>query len=222
VNSAKPDWFLSWDSDLLLAPGTIEKIRDMDLPISTVWTWLNRQKPQEAMHVNPETGDERPVCWQEPMAATAMRWEKPHVPVHFPAHEWSMRAQGLWRADVVLAFQMMQQSVYRTTIYGPHKYGEDIPFNWSLERRKIPRYCYGDGLGLHLYRKDPEELDLGWPGIMQLASQVPLAAQDIYPRDPLDEALGFYPKGATLNADQDRQATRNHAGTNRHARAVAI
>lgn len=214
VNGAKPEWFISWDSDLLLPPGTIEELTRADLPISTVWTWLNRQRPQTANHVNPQTNEQRMVAWQEPLAATAMAWDRPQVPIHYPAHEWDMRAGGCWRADVVLAFQMMKPAVYSSTVYQPHRLGEDIPFNWSLHRRRIPRYCWAESLGLHLYRRDQEELDLGWPGIMDLTEQVPLAAQFTEPRDPLDEALGFYPLEGVQHSES------GHSGTASLTRAI--
>lgn len=195
VNKTKPQHYLSWDSDLLLPPKTVEKIERKSVPICTVWTWLNRQQPQTLRHVNPQTGESRMIQWQEPMAATAMSWDRPGRPAHYPSHEWNLRARGFWRADVVLAFQMMESSVYSTTMYRPHKFGEDIPFNCDLERRGIPRYCFADRHGVHLYRRHQQELELGWPDICDLAREIPLAAQHLKPRDPLDEALGYYPIG---------------------------
>lgn len=189
----RPRRFISWDSDLLLAPGALTHIESLgDLPVVGVWSWLNRHTPQSMLHVNPETEERRRVLWEHPMQATAMQWAGKEKAEHFHGSEWYQRATGLWRADVVLAFQMMDLSVYTSTHYAPHPDGEDIPFNWQLERRRVPRYMYGEEIAVHLYQHDPDEIAMGYPEIMNLAEHVPLAASRLEPRDPLDEALGFY------------------------------
>jgi hypothetical protein len=193
ANKIQPQRFISWDSDLLLHPGTVEEIERRDVPLGGVWAWLNRRKPSTILHENPQDGSKRRVQWEEPMQATGMRWVGREKAAHYPGDEWLMRGSGFWRADVVLGFQMMQSSVYSTTHYGPHIDGEDIPFNWQLERRHVPRYIYGDAVAVHLYDHDPTEIALGWPNILTLSTQMPLAAGAWEPRDPVDEALGFYP-----------------------------
>jgi hypothetical protein len=189
-----PTKFISWDSDLLLAEGTVESLEEQgaDIPLIGVWAWMNRHKPHTLRDVKHSSGESRIVLWEDPMQATAMQWEGQLKASHFPGAEWDIRASGLWRADVVLGFQMMNRTVYASTHYASHPDGEDIPFNWALERRSIPRYISGEHVGVHLYKPDPHDLGLGWPDVMALADCKPLAASRIEPRDPIDEALGFY------------------------------
>lgn len=192
AHKTRPRKFISWDSDLLLSPGALGRIESVasDLPLVGIWAWLNRQAPHRT---KVETQDkQRSVLWEYPMQATAMKWEDLEKASHFEGKEWEMRATGLWRADVVLGFQMMTEHVYCTTYYAAHVDGEDIPFNWQLERRRIPRYICGDEIGVHLYTHNSKEISLGWPDIMDLKTQIPLAASRPEPRDPVDEALGFY------------------------------
>lgn len=191
----RPRRFISWDSDLILAPDAIsciESITDKELPVVGVWSWLNRHYPNRMNYVDSETGDKRKVLWEHPMQATAMMWAGEQKAAHYPGKEWIQRATGLWRADVVLAFQMMTPLVYTSTHYAPHPDGEDIPFNWQLERRRVPRYIYGEEVAVHLYQRDPMEIAMGYPDIMNLAEHIPLASKRLEPRSPLDEALGFY------------------------------
>lgn len=192
----RPRRFLSWDSDLLLSPGAISRIeehRKLHPAVIGVWAWLNRHEPHRALDDVDGEGNKRRVLWEEPMQATAMEWIAEQKAVHLPGADWDIRTSSLFRADVVLGFQMMPEEVYTSTHYAAHVDGEDIPFNWQLERRKIPRYIFGDEVAVHLYNHDPKEIALGWPGIMDLANCKPLAATRIEPRDPVDETLGFYP-----------------------------
>lgn len=189
----RPRRFISWDSDLLLAPGALDLIERLgDLPMVGVWAWLNRHGPHQTLFA--EDGQEpRPVLWEEPMQATAMQWDGANKAAHFHGKEWGQRATGCWRADVILAFQMMTAQVYTSTHYAAHPDGEDIPFNWQLERRRVPRYMYGEEIAVHLYHHNPDEIKLGWPDIMDLSTQEPLASSRLDPRSPIEEALGFYP-----------------------------
>ena len=126
VNKVRPQHYISWDSDLLVAPGTVEKIAQADVPICTVWAWLNRQEPQRLRHQDADGAPMRSVLWQEPMQATAMEWagEDRRRAQHLPGEGWDHYAAGLWQTDVVLGFQMMRPNVYMTCRYGPHADGE--------------------------------------------------------------------------------------------------
>lgn len=194
VNKVRPEWYISWDSDLLIAPGVVEIIAAQQYPICTVWTWLNRQAPEKLQWLDEDWGEEmRLVQWQEPMQATAMEWhDKQRRAHHLPGESWDKRTQGFWETDVVLGFQMMQRQVYRTCSFDKHIDGEDIPFNLQLEANKIPRWVYGEQPGVHLYTLDRAELEWGYPEIMGLADQKPLAATH-KPATPNDAILGFYP-----------------------------
>lgn len=192
VNKIRPDLYVSWDSDMLVAPGVVGEIAKRDLPICTVWTWLNRQKPQRLRHLG-DDGELRTVLWQEPMQATAMEWNKNKTRAcHLSGTRWEKCIAGFWEAEVVLGFQVMRPNVYSTCFYSKHPDGEDIPFNHRLDALKIKRWVYGDQPGIHLYKLVREELDLGYPGIMDLAQQRPIASTHT-PRTEEDAILGFYP-----------------------------
>jgi hypothetical protein len=127
------------------------------------------------------------------MQATAMEWNKNKSRAcHLPGEGWEMYIKGFWPAEVVLGFQMMRMGVYQTCSYDKHPDGEDIPFNQHLEARGIPRMVYGERPGVHMYKLIREELNLGYPGIMDLAQQRPLASTHT-PHNATDAILGFYP-----------------------------
>jgi hypothetical protein len=193
VNQVRPDFYLSWDTDLLISPNIIPFLMEMRLPIQTVWTWLNRKAPRPTQYSQPEDGRLRPVFIQEAMQATAMEWEAPGRAIHLDGENWDRYASGHWRADVVLALKLMTRTVYSAATYQPSPYGEDIPFNWQLHQRGIPRYCYGEKPGVHLFERQQSmtEIQMGYPKIMQLAKQKPLAAR--YPDRPVDyQMLGLF------------------------------
>jgi hypothetical protein len=136
------------------------------------------------------------MLWQDPVAATAMAWDprNPSRPLHYPGSEFQHRASGVWECGVALAFQLMDQRAYRYAHYGPHHDGEDVPFNAMLTRRGISRFACGDTVGVHLYDRHAEdEIVMGWPEVMRLAEQRPLASTWQGSRSPVQEAAGFYP-----------------------------
>lgn len=195
VHGVNPKHFLSWDSDLLIDPGVLPEIRAMGLPLVTIWTWLNRQRPKKLRALNHNTSELEPVLWQEAMCATAMEWDGPKRARHYHAAEWDTRASGLWRCDVALAFQLMSPAAYCVANYSEHIHGEDIPFNWRLEQRGVPRWCYGDSVGVHLFDREQsqDEIKLGYPAIMGLAQDRPLASVHKQKRNFFYEQLGFFP-----------------------------
>jgi hypothetical protein len=216
VNRVGPAFYASWDSDLLLAPGVMRQMLAHRFSVSvsggrtpammTVWTWLNRQPPTKVRKVpfhgvdeygEIKQGKSVPAWTQVPMAATVMRWEAPIRAHHLDPRDWDRCAQGFWPADVGLAIQMMDARAYKSARYSPHVHGEDIPFNWSLKQRDLPVYCYGEQPGVHLaihdHRVALQEAALGYPAIMTLAEQKPLAAEWTEPRDEMDVALGMFP-----------------------------
>lgn len=189
-----PKYFIGWDTDLILPPGTVEAGMKEKKPLVGVWSWLNRQKPDRYRHVE-EDKRVRYVKWEAPMQATAMRWVGECKAIHFPSTEWELRSKSTWKADVVLGFQMMTRDVYTGGhIYRGHPDGEDLPFHWGLERKGIPRYIMGEQIGVHLHKPVTEELTSSWPDILEFANQRPLAAEFTEPRSRTDELLGFYPE----------------------------
>lgn len=192
VERVRPAHYLSWDTDYFVPGHTVEYLRSKDLPLVTVWGWLNRQPPR-SLRLK-EGRIERSVLWQEPVRATAMAWGSDGRPWHYPAHEYGLRCHGVWQCGVALAWQLMQPRAYRMAHYAPHHDGEDIPFNWQLRQRGVQRYCCGEIQGVHLYDQDArDEIALGWPGILTLADQQPLAATWRGERSVEYAALGFFP-----------------------------
>ena len=103
-------------------------------------------------------------------------------------------AAGFWPTHIALAWQLMDRRAYRVARYSQHSSGEDVPFNMQLAARGVPRFCAGEILGLHLYdREAQDERALGWPGVMRLTEQLPLAATWEAERSPELRALGLFP-----------------------------
>lgn len=193
VVRVRPRHYLSWDTDLLVPQGTVDKLTAERLPIVTTWTWLNRMPPRRMKHFDGR--EYREVLWQPPVCATAMAWDSRNSgrAVHYPAEEFKIRASGLWKCGVVAGFKLMDARAYSIASYAPHHDGEDIPFNLKLAQRGVPRFCCGDIQGLHLYdRGAREEWAMKWPAVMKLAKQVPLAAHWTGERSPEYEAFGFF------------------------------
>lgn len=195
VQQVQPRFFLSWDSDLLVGTGLVPRLMRSppNVGLATVWCWLNRAEPRRHRHFHRDRV--LPVEYQEAMQATVMEWDGECVASHLPADRWHEYTSGWWRCDVALAFQLMRPAAYSAAIYTPHPHGEDIPFNWALEQRGVERWCYGVRPGLHLFDKEraQQEIKEGYPKIMKLARQLPLAATRPLPEDEELAAIGFWP-----------------------------
>lgn len=197
VERASPDHYLSWDTDFLVPPGTVEYVGGLGLPMATVWAWLNRQEPRRLLYRPSLRARSYVETWvQDPVCATAMGWWR-GAPRHYPAADFLKRGAGVWRTPITLAWQLMDRRAYRVASYAPHPAGEDVGFNRMLAARGVERWCVGEILGLHLYdRARADEIALGWPGVMALAEQAPLAATWRGARPPEYEALGIFPADA--------------------------
>lgn len=192
VERVQPRHYLSWDTDFLIPRDTVWDLRKENHPLITVWGWLNRQPPRELTYRS--EGVDRRVLWQEAPRQTAMGLGRDGRPFHYPAYEYGARSQGFWPCGVALAWQLMSPSAYRVASYAPHHDGEDVPFNLRLHQRGIARMCAGHVRGVHLYdRSANHEIGMGWPGVMRLADQEPLAATWTGDRSDEYEALGFFP-----------------------------
>jgi hypothetical protein len=194
VSRIRPRWYLSWDSDFLIAPGVLPRIQSLQHPLTGVWGWLNRKKPQRGKHWDDGAQRFIDVEWNEPSSFTAMRWEDDQIAVHFDPSEWDVRAAGCWPADVILAWQLMQAPVYELGAYRPHPHGEDIPFNWWMRQRGIQPWCYAESIGLHLFDKPSALLEIqeGYPDIMRHTEEKPLAAYREPSELELLRVIGYY------------------------------
>lgn len=212
VAGVRPRWFISWDTDVLIPEQGVEYIHELELPICTAWTWMNRQQPKRIRHFDGSEYHE--VLWQEPMCASAMRWDRnaPGRAIHYPADEFLVRQASTWRCGVTLAFQVMDHRAYSAAHYGPHYDGEDVTFNWQLARRGVERWCCGDVRGVHLYdRSQRDEIRMGWPDVMALSRQAPLAADWTEPRSVEHQAFGFFPTRGMRREQPD--SARDHSLT---------
>jgi hypothetical protein len=192
VERVRPDRYLSWDTDFLAPPGAVDRVDRYGLSLATVWGWLNRQEPRRLRYR--DSGNRwADVLVQDPGCFTAMGWAR-GGPRHFSSEEYLERGFGLWRAPIALAWQLMDQRAYRVASYSPHPSGEDVPFNRQLAARGVERWCVGGVHGVHLYdRTRRDEIALGWPGVMRLADQAPLAATFEGERPLEYRALGLFP-----------------------------
>jgi hypothetical protein len=204
VNRVRPEHYISWDTDFLIEARGLEALIDKGLPLVTPWAWLNRQPPKRIRHFDGR--DYHEVYWQPPVCATAMGWDPSVVgrPYHYSASEFQKRRMsGTWECGVALAFQVMDQRAYAYSSYSPHYDGEDVPFNWRLAQRGVPRHACGDVRAVHLYdRNARDEIAMGWPQVMNLADELPLASWWTEPRSREYTAFGFFPTvdGADIRA----------------------
>lgn len=194
VSRVQPRLFVSWDTDLLVGDGSVDRIAREDKPVCSSWTWLNRQPPRKIRHY--DGSDYQEVLWQDPVCASAMAWSMrfPGRAVHYPSEQFNVRACGTWECGVTLAFQVMDRRAYSVGSYAPHHDGEDITFNLALRRRGYGSWCCADVLGVHLYdREARDETRMGWPNVMKLAEQRPLAAEWRGARTEQQKLFGFFP-----------------------------
>ena len=189
---ACPKWVLNWDSDLLLPPGGVELMQRTGDDFVAAWAWLNRQPPQRMRYMGKHGFQE--VFWQPPACFTAMRWSSHQgVPEHYPTEQFLERIGSVWPCAVATGAVLMTERAFRRSKYAPHHDGPHVPFCYALEHAGVERVCDGRVVGVHLYdRRVQDEIKMGWPDVMQLAEQAPLAATWQQPRSPEFEALGFY------------------------------
>jgi hypothetical protein len=197
VSRVRPGHYLSWDTDFLVEYGTVDALRAARLPIVSTWAWLNREEPKTLLVRDGKKNVE--ALYQDSVRATAMCWDprRPGRAYHYPAEQYELRSRGLWEAGVVNTWKLMDARAYLTACYSPHVDGEDLAFNWRLKAQGVPRYCFGGARAVHLYdRTLAAEREMGWPRVMGLADQKPLAATFTGERPLAREACGFYPKEA--------------------------
>lgn len=198
AQAARADWFCSWDTDILLPPGSIERMQRQQFAFSSPWVWLNRHAPRALRFTDGELFQE--CQYENPMYATAMRWDPKNRfrAIHYPADAWNQLTEGIFRVDVGIGVQLMRPEAYRFASYGPHPDSEEVVFCSQLAARQIPRYCHGDVIGLHLHNREArDELTMPWPEVMQLAEQRPLASDWDGQRTELQKIAGLFPVQTT-------------------------
>lgn len=189
---ARPRWIMMWDADVLLAEGAVDRMRATGADYTAAWIWLDRQPPRRMKYMSSDGF--REVLWQPPGCFSAMKWSsKPGRPQHYRASEFTSRVGTVWECAVATGAVLMTERAWRRGGYKPHPDGAHVPFCLDLERAGVSRKCNGDVVGVHLYDgRRTDEIEMGWPDVMQLAQQWPLASQWHAPRSLEFEALGFF------------------------------
>lgn len=130
VMEVNPDFYFSWDSDILL-------------PDKALLQLIKDDKDVVAPYVELITGI--PNCVSRQANTDAFRREKP-ILKHYPK-------EGLYPVDISFACVLMKPVAY-DIVYEHHQGGED--YGWGLNLMAAGIQCWLDGNieGLHLFHKD--------------------------------------------------------------------
>lgn len=183
----KPVWYVSWDPNIVVAPGTLSKAISLKKPAATVWCWLNRQAPKRMMYGGTE------VEFQEPMNSTVLSWRNKQRTGHLPGGEWDEYTGSNWKVQAFQQWALLHRSAYTTCSFGPHPDGEFTKLSQDLAQRGFERWCCADETAVSI--QSYEEAELGLQKLLLLAGQKPLAAQRTDPQDDELQTLGLYPTG---------------------------
>lgn len=183
----RPEWYLSWDPNVVVAPGTVPKAISLGKPATTVWCWLNRQAPKRMVYNDTE------VEFQEPMRSTVLNWRKEGRAGHLPGGEWDEFSGGVWKAQAIQQWALLHRVAYSSCSFGPHPDGEFAKLSLDLARRGFERWCVADETAVSI--QTYEEAELGLRKLLLLADHKPLAAQRTEPQDDELQTLGLYPTG---------------------------
>jgi hypothetical protein len=132
VRDLKPDFFLSWDTDIILPPDSLRKLIEADKDMIGPWVGLSPK------------GD-IPNCGHWDERGQIFRRKLP-ITTEYPQ-------QGLTQVDTVFACSLMKPVVYNSCYYGYHRGGEDYFFGLEMMRRGLESWLCGDIVGIHHYNK---------------------------------------------------------------------
>lgn len=126
------DYYFSWDSDILLPPGTLQQLIADDK--DAVGPWVDLCPP----------GNRVPNCARRGPGDSFKR-PKP-IEHYFPMGE-------LYKVDAIFACFLMKPQVWQRTYYQWHTGGED--FGWALSMADAGLECWMDSriVGQHFYNK---------------------------------------------------------------------
>jgi hypothetical protein len=132
VKELQPDYYFSYDSDILIPEGTLKGLIQDKKDI--VGPWLDLVPPHDL-----------PNCATMTSTGGFKRYE--------PTEKFYPK-QGLYEVSTVFAVSLMAKQVYDTCTYKYHPAGEDFGFAEEVIKNGFHSWMDANFIGTHLYRKD--------------------------------------------------------------------
>lgn len=136
VREEEPDYFLSFDDDILFPPDAIRKLFTISKPNNAVGALIDMGGNNEMMHY--------PSVMHFPNGPGELAFRRP-----FNEYDWSKP----FKADIIMAVKLMGKEVYEKTEYRWDPVGEDIGWCHSCEDLGFDRWIHPDVQGIHMYDK---------------------------------------------------------------------
>lgn len=131
LREIQPDYFFSYDTDILLPPETLKGlIKDKK---DIVGPWIDLVPPQGIPNCVTKIGE-------------GFRRRKPY--------EQFYPKTGLYEVDTVFAVSLMANPVFNTCSYMYHPGGEDYGFAINVMNAGFKSFMDANYIGTHLYKKD--------------------------------------------------------------------
>jgi len=131
LRELQPDYFFSYDSDILLPEGTLKGlIKDKK---DIVGPWVDLVPPNGIPNTVTKIGD-------------GFRRRKPYDQFY--------PKTGLYEVDTVFAVSLMAAPVFNTCTYMYHPGGEDYGFAINVMNAGFKSFMDANYIGQHLYKKD--------------------------------------------------------------------
>jgi hypothetical protein len=131
LRELQPDYFFSYDSDILLPEGTLKGlIKDKK---DIVGPWVDLVPPNGIPNTVTKIGD-------------GFRRRKPYDQFY--------PKTGLYEVDTVFAVSLMAAPVFNTCTYMYHPGGEDYGFAINVMNAGFKSFMDANYIGTHLYKKD--------------------------------------------------------------------
>jgi hypothetical protein len=132
LRELQPDYYFSYDSDILLPEGTLKELVKDNKDIVAPWVALDLQ----GMIPNCATA----------LPGGGFKRYKPY--------EQFYPQKGLYEVSTVFAVFLMKNPVFNTCTYKWHTGGEDFGFAQEVIKAGFTSWMHGDIVGTHLYKKD--------------------------------------------------------------------
>jgi glycosyltransferase involved in cell wall biosynthesis len=132
LKEIQPDYFLSWDSDILLPEGTLKGLLQDKKDI--VGPWIDLVPPNGI-----------PNCVTQTHTGGFKRY-KPYSKFY--------PQTGLYEVSSVFAVSLMENKIFNTCTYKWHAGGEDYGFAQEVINAGFHSWMDANFMGTHLYKKD--------------------------------------------------------------------
>lgn len=159
VKEVDPDYFLSWDNDILFYPGRLQALLEVAASDRVVGALMDMGGRDEVM-AHPSVMDFGATPYE---VAFRKPWkEYPH--------------QEPFKCDIVMAVKLMGREVYQNARYRWDQVGEDIGFCHSCDELGYERWLQPQAHGIHLYDKDSciakmRRHRMDYPSVLQALSK---------------------------------------------------